>query len=64
MKEVSTLYECRHCGGLATSSQNSCPYCGTKHVGEKEVGKLEGGTKTVKQSWYRRVEIVPERVRD
>jgi len=62
-KEVSELYECKACGGLVASTGGACPYCNETHVGTKTVKTMDGGTKTVKKSWYRRIEIVPERTR-
>jgi uncharacterized OB-fold protein len=63
-RETSTLYECKACGGCTASEQLACPYCGKSEGQTVERGSLEGGTVTKQTSWYRIIDIVPERTRE
>lgn len=62
IRETSELYECKGCGGCVASEQLSCPYCGKSEGETVERSTFGDETKEVTKSWYRRVEILPERV--
>lgn len=56
--ETKTLYECRGCRTVTSSTVGGCPSCGKAEGREVERGSIEGGTTTVQQPWYETLEVV------